>query len=206
MISVYIVDDHQLVIEGITSLLQKETGIKVIGHSISAADCLHYLTAHTTDVVLMDIGLPDVNGIDLCKLVKTKYPGIQVLALSTHNQASYITNMMDNGASGYLLKNAGKQEILEAIQTVIKGNTYFSFEAGRMYKAAQEKQKEVPGLTKREREILKLIATGCTNTAISQQLFISIDTVDTHRKNLYSKLGVKNTALLIKYATEHNLL
>ncbi len=206
MISVYIVDDHQLVIEGISSLLQKETGIKVAGHGITATDCLQYLTAHTTDIILMDIGLPDMNGIDLCKQVKTKYPGIHVLALSTHNQATYITNMMDNGASGYLLKNAGKQEILEAIQTVIKGNIYFSFEAGRMYKAAQEKQKEVPGLTKREREILKLIAAGCTNTEISQQLYISIDTVDTHRKNLYSKLGVKNTALLIRYATEHNLL
>lgn len=206
MISVYIVDDHQLVIEGITSLLHKEKDIKVVSNGLNAAACIDFLKQNIADIILMDIGLPDMSGIDLCKMVKKNYPGIHVLALSTYSQASYIANMIDSGASGYLLKNAGKQEILEAIQTVIKGNTYFSFEAGRVYKAAQEKQKDLPGLTKREREILKLIAAGCTNVEIGQQLFISIDTVDSHRKNLYSKLGVKNTALLIKHATEHNLL
>lgn len=206
MIAVYIVDDHQLVIEGISSLLLKEKEIKVVSHGLNAAACLDYLKSNTADIILMDIGLPDMNGIDLCKMIKKNYPGIHVLALSTYSQASYIANMMDSGASGYLLKNAGKQEILEAIQTVIKGNSYFSFEAGRIYKAALEKQKESPGLTKREREILKLIASGCTNLEIGQQLFISIDTVDSHRKNLYSKLGVKNTALLIKHAIDHDLL
>jgi DNA-binding NarL/FixJ family response regulator len=206
MISVYIVDDHQLVIEGITSLLLKEKGIKVVSHGFNAVDCLEFLKNNNTDIILMDIGLPDMNGIDLCKIIKKDFPGIYIIALSTYNQASYIANMMDSGASGYLLKNAGKQEILEAIESVMKGNTYFSFEAGRVYKAAQEKQKELPGLTKREREILKLVAAGCTNIDIGQQLFISIDTVDSHRKNLYSKLGVKNTALLIRYAIDHDLL
>lgn len=113
---------------------------------------------------------------------------------------------MENGASGYLLKNADKNEILEAIATVQKGEMFFSFEAGRTYKATTEKKANLPVLSKREKEILKLIAEGFTNLEISKQLFISIDTVDTHRKNLYTKLNVKNTALLIRYAIEHSFI
>jgi DNA-binding NarL/FixJ family response regulator len=168
--------------------------------------CIDFFKTNTADVILMDINLPDMNGMDLCKLIKTNYSGISVIALSTLNQGSYITQIIENGASGYLLKNADKEEIIEAILTVEKGNTYFSFEAGRIYKATTEKKTGSPVLSKREKEILKLIAEGHTNIEISKQLFISVDTVDTHRKNLYTKLSVKNTALLIRQAIENNYL
>ena len=206
MISVYIVDDHQLVIEGIASFLQKEKHITVAGYATTAMACIDFFKTKTADVILMDINLPDMSGLDLCKLIKLNYPGIAIIALSTLSQGSYITQVIENGASGYLLKNADKEEILAAITTVQSGKTFFSFEAGKIYKATTEKRTGLPVLSKREKEILKLIAEGFTNLEISKQLFISIDTVDTHRKNLYTKLNVKNTALLIRYAIEHNYI
>ncbi len=206
MITVFIVDDHQLVIEGLSSLLEKVPDIKLVGTSNNALECLAFFTSHTADVILMDISLPDKSGIELCKAIKTTYPGIQIIALSTFSQGSYIKQMIDNGASGYLLKNADKQEIIEAIETVEKGKTYFSFEAGKIYKSTIEKQSTQPIISKREKEILQLISDGLTNGEISKQLFISIDTVDTHRKNLYFKLEVKNTAQLIRKAIENNYL
>lgn len=206
MIKVYIVDDHAVVIEGIYSLLQAEKDLEMVGYASNAYNCLQYFTNHTADVILMDISLPDMNGVDLCKLIKKRYPGIMVLALSTFNQGSYIRKMMESGASGYLLKNAGKQEIIEAIKLVIKGKTYLSFDAGQSLKSDTQQQNAIPPLTKREKEVLAYIAEGLTNVQIAEKLFISIDTVDTHRKNLHTKLNVKNTAMLIRFAVENNLL
>lgn len=206
MITLYIVDDHAVVIEGIYSLLQKEKEIDIAGYASNAANCLEYLTARTADVILMDISLPDMNGVDLCKIIKQKYPGIMVLALSTFNQGTYIRKMMENGASGYLLKNAAKEEIIEAIKMVTKGKTYLSFDAANTLKSAEQRLQTIPPLTKREKEVLQHIAQGLTNLQIAEKLFISIDTVDSHRKNLHSKLNVNNTALLVRFAIENDLL
>ena len=205
MISVYIVDDHKLVIEGIVSFLQKEKNIKVAGFATTALDCINFFKTRTADVILMDINLPDMNGMDLCKLIKTNYPGIAVIALSTLNQGSYITQIIENGASGYLLKNAGKQELINAIHLVAKGGNYLSHDASQNLKQETQKQKSFPRLTKREKEVLALIVAGMTNAQIGQQLFISPDTVDSHRKNLHLKLNVNNTAMLVKFAIENNL-
>lgn len=206
MISVYIVDDHAVVVEGIYSLLQNQKGIEMSGYANNAANCLEFFVTHTTDVILMDISLPDMNGVDLCRMIKKNYPGIMVLALSTFNQGTYIRKMMESGASGYLLKNAGRQEIVEAIQEAAKGKTYFSFDAGQALKLASEQQSTIPPLTKREKEVLTHIAEGLTNPEIAEKLYISIDTVDSHRKNIHSKLNVKNTAMLVRLAVENNLL
>lgn len=206
MIRVYIVDDHAVVIEGIYSLLQKESDIDMAGYATNAANCLQYFTTQTADVILMDISLPDMNGVDLCKLIKKNYPGIMVLALSTFNQGTYIRKMMESGASGYLLKNAAKQEIIEAIKTVVKGKTYLSFDAGQALRSDTAIQNTIPPLTKREKEVLAHIAEGLTTAEIAGKLFISIDTVESHRKNLHAKLNVKNTAMLVRFAVENNLL
>jgi DNA-binding NarL/FixJ family response regulator len=206
MIKVYIVEDHSVVIEGIYSLLQNEKGIEVCGYAINAQNCIDYFVNHIADVILMDIGLPDMSGIDLCAIIKKKYPGIMVIALSTFNQGTYIKKMMEAGASGYLLKNTSKHEMLEAIQTVTKGKTYLSFEVGKELQLSKEENDNIPLLTKREKEILILIAEGLTNQQIKEKLFISIDTVDSHRKNLHTKLNVKNTAMLIRYAIERKLV
>jgi len=206
MKKVYIVDDHTVVIEGIYSLLQKEKDIEMIGHANNAANCLDYFLTHTADVILMDISLPDMNGVDLCKIIKQQYPGIMVLALSTFNQGTYIRKMMENGASGYLLKNAAKAEIIEAIKIVTKGETYLSFDAGQALRSDEQRLNTIPPLTKREKEVLLHIAEGLTNVQIAEKLFISIDTVDSHRKNLHSKLNVNNTAMLVRFAMENDLL
>jgi DNA-binding NarL/FixJ family response regulator len=154
----------------------------------------------------MDINLPDLDGIELCKIMTQNHPKTKVLALSTFDQGTYIKKMMESGAHGYLLKKSSKQEIIEAIKTVNSGETYLCFDAGRAFKQANENQNNLPHLTKREKEVLQNISEGLTNLQISEKLFISIDTVDSHRKNLYSKLNVKNTAMLLKYALENNLL
>jgi DNA-binding NarL/FixJ family response regulator len=200
---VFIVDDHYIVIEGIRSLLEREKDIEWMGHAMNAASCLGFLQRQQPDVILMDINMPDMSGIDLCKQVKEKYPSVFIIGLSTFNQQSFIQKMMDNGASGYVLKNATSDELLEAINTVCRGKIYMSFEVS-------ETIKNNPGahivLTRREKEVLKLIAEGMTNNEIAQNLFISASTIDTHRKNLLEKFDAKNTALLIRMATQMQII
>ena len=123
MTKVFIVDDHYMVIEGIRSLLQNEKNIEWMGHATNAASCLAFLKQQQPDVILMDINIPDKSGIELCKEVKEKYPSVFIIGLSTFNQQSFIQKMMDNGASGYVLKNATQEELMEGIETVMKGKT-----------------------------------------------------------------------------------
>ena len=204
-IRVFIVDDHPLVQEGIRSLLLQERDIDLCGYAMTAASCLGFFVNNTADVILMDIELPDMNGIDLCREIKTKYPGIMVLGLSTFSQGTYITKMMENGASGYVLKNSDRKELMEAIRLVNKGKTYLSFDAGQALRKTSAVA-QVPVITRREKEILAMIAEGFTNPEIAEKLFVSPSTVDSHRKNLLAKLNVKNTASLVKFAMDHHLI
>ena len=200
---VFIVDDHYMVIEGIRSLLQNEKNVEWAGHATNAASCFAFLQQQQPDVILMDINLPDKSGIDLCKEVKEKYPSVFIIGLSTFNQQSFIQKMMDNGASGYVLKNATQEELMEAIEAVAKGKIYLSNEASQTLRR-NESTNIV--LTRREKEVLELIAEGMTNNVIAQKLFISPSTVDTHRKNLLAKLDAKNTASLIRMASQLQLI
>ncbi|HTF31121.1 MAG TPA: response regulator transcription factor [Flavitalea sp.] len=204
-IKVFIVDDHYMVIEGIRSILQNETAIEWMGHATNAASCLAFIKQQTPDVLLMDINLPDTSGIDLCKEVKEKYPVIHILGLSTFNQQSFIEKMLANGASGYVIKNATQNELMEAIQTVVKGKQYLSFDAGLAMRKP-DTENNIPIITRREKEILGLIAEGLTNNEIAQQLFISITTVETHRKNILAKFKARNIASLIKMAMQMRMI
>ncbi len=206
MIRVYIVEDHNVVVEGLRALLQSEADISIVGSAGTAAECLEFFASHTADVLLMDINLPDMSGVDLCQLIKSRYKNVMVLGLSTFSQGIYMKKLMENNASGYLLKNITRQELIDGIRTANSGGVYFSFEAGKIYKNTLEKSSQQPVLTKREKEIVKLVAEGLTNAQISKQLFISVDTVDTHRKNLYTKLNINNTAMLIRYAIDNGLI
>lgn len=201
---IFIVDDHFMVIEGIRSLLENEKEIEWMGHASSAASCMAFLVTHKPDVILMDINLPDKSGIDLCKGVKSLYPSIFILALSTFNQASYVQAMMEYGASGYLLKNASQQEIMQGIHEAMKGKTYMSLEVAQELRKSEDLK--MPVISKREKEVLVLIAEGLTNNEIAERLFVSSNTVDTHRKNLLLKLQAKNTAALVKTAVQWKLL
>lgn len=192
-----------MVIEGIRSLLQQEQGVEWMGHAMNADSCLAFLKQQQPDVILMDISLPDKSGIDLCKEVKEKYPSIFIIGLSTFNQQSFIQKIMDNGASGYVLKNATRDELMEAIQSVVKGKIYLSDEVSQTLRNTGS---ENIILTRREKEVLELIADGMTNNEIAQKLFIGVTTVDTHRKNLLAKFDAKNTASLIRTATQLQMI
>lgn len=203
-IKVFITDDHYMVVEGIRSILQLEKNIEWLGHAMTADSCMAFLHSQQPDVLLLDINLPDKSGIDLCKEIKTKYPDIQILGLSSFNQQSYIQKMMQNGASGYVLKNASIEEIVKAIEAAMNGEIFLSDQAS--IAIDENKNALIPVITRREKEVLMLIAKGLTNKEIADKLFISTTTVDTHRKNLLAKFQVKNTASLISLATQNELL
>lgn len=197
---IFIVDDHYMIIEGIKSMLVNEPGIEWLGHASSAATCMAFLRVHSPDVILMDINLPDKSGLELCKEVMQLYPGIKIIGLSTFNQLSFISRMLENGAYGYLLKNASRYEIMQAIETVMQRKQYLSIEASEMVKKNQGDDR--PLLTRREIEVLQLIAEGLTNAEMAEKLFVSVTTIDTHRKNLLAKFNAKNTAALVWAAAQ----
>jgi DNA-binding NarL/FixJ family response regulator len=200
MIKIFIVDDHYMVVEGIQTLLANEKDIEFIGSASTAESCRAFLKQKQPDVLLMDISLPDGNGIQLCKEVRQTYPNVYVLGLSTFNQESFISKMLDNGASGYILKNATQKELREAVIAVSNGKTYIAFEAAKTLRLAKSQQAGDIIIGRREKEVLELLADGLTNHEIADKLEISINTVDTYRRSLLSKLNAKNTPELIKLA------
>ena len=203
-IKLFIVDDHFMVIEGIHSLLQNEKHIDWMGHAGNADSCLAFLKQQLPDIILMDISMPGLSGIELCKLVREQYPSVFIIGLSTFNQQSFIQKMMDNGASGYVLKNATQEELMEAIETVASGKIYLSDEVASVLR--KDNNEGMPLITRREKEVLDLIAEGMTNNEIAKQLFIGITTVDTHRKNLLTKFNAKNTASLVRIAAHLKII
>lgn len=206
-IYVLIVDDHPVVVEGLRSLLGQLPSIEVAGSAANAFEAMALLKGHVVDIVLLDINLPDVSGIDLCKKIKKEFPAIKILGISTFADRSYISRMIANGAAGYLIKSATAEEIAEAIRTVLQGKIYLSLELDHIGRPSTALPAGgLPMLTKREKEVLQLISEGFTNGEIAAKLFISHLTVDSHRKNLLTKLGVANTAALIRLAVEQGLI
>jgi DNA-binding NarL/FixJ family response regulator len=151
----------------------------------------------------LDINLPDISGIDLCKQIRNKYPNQKILALTTYNERVFIQQMLDNGAFGYVLKNASSEEIMEGVDEVSKGNKFLCAESENLLKKTHENELMI---TRRESSVLKLLAEGFTNLEIAEKLFISPLTADSHRKNLIVKLQARNTASLIKIASDKGLI
>jgi DNA-binding NarL/FixJ family response regulator len=205
MITVFIIDDHQMIIEGIHSLLLNEKDIEWMGSAKLPAELMNILKTRQPDVLLMDINLPEKSGLDLCKEVKTQYPEINIVGLSTSFQASVIRKMRENGAAGYLLKDASKQEIVTALHEVSQGREYVSFSVAQVLKQKTPAD-QLPVLTKREKEVLELIADGLTNQEIATRLFLNCTTVDSHRKNMLTKFNAKNTAALVRIAVSNHLI
>lgn len=212
MIKIMVADDHRVFREGIVSILEHNDEIEVVAQARDGKEVLEKLPESTPDLILMDISMGTAGGIETTRLVRESYPHVRILVLSMHSESSYIVKMLEAGASGYLLKDAGSQELINAIKAVAEGHTYFSSQVsatlvGQLLDKSRKPadRKEGIPLTKREKEILKLIAEEYSNPEIAEKLFISIRTVDTHRRNLLEKLGVKNTAGLVKYAIKHGL-
>jgi DNA-binding NarL/FixJ family response regulator len=209
MINVVILDDHLMVLEGLQSMLNSQQNIVVTNTFSRGIDLLTFLKTETPSIILLDINLPDSNGIDLCKTITNLYPQINIIGLSNFSDTGFIKNMIRNGAKGYLLKNTTKDELIKAIKAVNYGKTYLPIilkEKLLNESFGVQSSTFIPKLTRRENEILTCIAEELTNTEIAKQLFISTKTVESHRKNLHQKFGVRNTAGLIKEAFTKGIL
>ena len=204
-INVLVVDDHPMVLEGMRSMLLQFGFVNLTGLAANAWEAIDLIKKQAPDIILTDINMPEVSGIEMAEKIRKEFPGIKLIAMSTFKERSYISQMIQNGAVGYLLKSASREEIEEALLSVYEGKFYMSQHL-HLADAEKKEVKKMPVLTSREKEILSLIADGCTNPQIAEKLTISLYTVDTHRKNLLMKFDVNNTALLIKIAAKGNLL
>ena len=215
MIRVFLVDDHPIVRDGIRSLLEREPTVQIVGTAGNGQELLHQLPHTPTDLVLVDINMPVMDGYATTLHLREEYPDVRILALSMLVEDLYIGRMLDAGASGYLLKSASKDEILHAIRQVMDGKPFLCSEVGlaMLNKVLQWHNSEPAAmpqktqlLSKREMEVLQLIAEGLTNAEIADQLFTSKRTVETHRQNILEKTQAKNTAALVKLALADGLI
>jgi two-component system, NarL family, nitrate/nitrite response regulator NarL len=211
MIRVIIADDHQMFIDGIKSLLVNEKGIKVVGQALNGKEVIALLEKEPADIVLLDVNMPEMDGIEATKLIRQRFPTVKILMLTMYNNHEFVFGLMNAGASGYILKNTGRTELLDAIKSVNEGKTFYSKEVTETIlqnfsKKPAEQRAEAAHLTEREKDVLKLIAQEYNTQEIAAELFISTNTVETHRKNLLSKLQAKNIAGLVKFAIQTGLV
>jgi len=210
MIKIAITEDHTIVIEGIKTLLRTDKEI-VLNQSFNTIKETIDGLDETTDVLLLDINLPDGNGITACKTLLKKFPELKIIALTNFEESSFIKQIIKNGAMGYLLKNTDKSELAMAIKTVLNGERFLPPKIQDMLlneslgKTANSAF-FIPKLTSREKEILDLIIKEFTTEEIAEKIFVSVKTVESHRSNLIQKLGVKNTAGLVRVAFEKGLV
>lgn len=212
-IKVLIIDDHQLMIDGVKSILEGEEDVLFAGGAVNMEEGLAFLDSRQVDVILADINLPGRSGIEVAREVKQNYPGVKVIALTMHEDMEMVRKMVEAGASGFLLKRANMNDVLDAIRTVAKGGKYLDREVQAMMmenignpEPTGSQPTEEANLTRRELEILSLVAKEYTNEQIAEKLFISERTVETHRRNIFSKTKTKSVIGLIKYAIRNGLI
>ena len=209
-LTLYIVDDHKVLVDGLSMLLSGESFIRIAGKTTNPLLAFEEIKQLKPDIVLSDIQMPEMNGIELAKNIKRVLPDTKIIALSMFGDAVHINDMVKAGASGYLLKNSDKSDVIEAIKAVMAGKNYFSEqvkgELERAMKAEPGSDAGKPHITSREKEIIQLIAKECSNAQIADKLFISERTVETHRKNIFRKTNTKSVVGLLKFAMESNLL
>jgi DNA-binding NarL/FixJ family response regulator len=209
MIKVAITDDHPVVIDGLRAMLETEAGFEIVACYRNAGETEMYIGDSHPDVLLLDINLPDKDGVQLCTELKKQWPAIRIIALTTFNQAAIVKNIMAKGADGYIVKSSNKAELIKALTTVVGGDEYLHPEILKVLLADTLHHRTSPGfipkLTRREKEILKMIIDEMTTHEIADQLCLSPKTVESHRLNLIQKLGVRNTAGLVKIAIEKGL-
>jgi two-component system, NarL family, nitrate/nitrite response regulator NarL len=206
-IKIIIADDHTLFISGLQSLLNEVPEVEIIDVANSGKELLDLLQKKKTDMVLLDINMPQMNGLEAARYIKQSYPAIKLIILSTYNEDHLIEKAKQLGVNGYLLKNSSKDELLQTINLVMDNHTCFPYQQPKDPDAFGKEDSFLKqfDLTKREREIIQLLKTGYTNQQIADKLYLSVYTVETHRKNIMHKLNFNNAASLLKYIYEHNL-
>lgn len=211
-IRIAIADDHQLIIDGLKSLLLSDEGLDILAEANDGIELMQRLELTAVDIALVDINMPRMNGLEVMAAIRKKHPSVRVIILSMHNERAIVQRLIDMGASGYVLKNADKAELVEAIRQVAAGQRYFSGDVTLNLLNSNRNgnntisKNDIPELTQREAEILRLVAEGLSNKEISQRLFISHRTVDTHRTNIMRKAEVSNVAGLIRFAIRNGFL
>ena len=200
---VVIVDDHKMVAEGFEHLLEESGAVHVTGKAYSASGCWRLLERELPDVLLLDVSLPDGNGIDMCPQLKAKYPALKILMLTSYSEMTIIMRALEEGASVYILKNAMTEEIIEGIRVVLAGERFLCEEVDLLMR---KRDKHIIRLTRREQELLRLIVAGLSNSEISDKRCLGYETIKSYRKNLIFKLNVHNTAALVKIAIEQKLV
>ncbi len=203
MINVHIVDDHKILVEGLQKLVDNSGFSQTTAVSYSGEDCLWKLSFGQPHVILLDINLPDWSGIDLCKIIKERYPHVKIIALTSYKEYAVVRQVLENGASGYVIKNAMPEEIILGIQTVADNGTFLCEEVDLLMNKSSMEQ---IWLTPREKVLLKHIVNGYTNPEIAEQMFLAVDTINNYRKKLLCKLNARNTAVLVRIALEQKLV
>jgi two-component system nitrate/nitrite response regulator NarL len=210
MITILIIDDHPLVTDGIKTMLQHEQYLQVSGTAKTAKEALAFLAHQQVDIILLDISLPDMDGLKLCELIRKHNKTAKIIGVTSANDAGIITQLLHRGGNGYLLKNMERDELIHAINSVLDGHVYVSKEANEKvlqhYQSLDTALGQMPVLTRREKEIIELLSDGLTSPQIANKLFLSVYTIETHRKNLLQKFNVSSTLLLLKVAREYKLL
>ena len=209
-IAILLADDHEIIRNGLRSLIEKEGGLKVIGEAENGRTAIHLARELKPDVVVMDIGMPDLNGIEATRQITSEVPGVKVLALSMHTDKRFVTGMLKAGASGYMLKDGAFEELIHAIRLVASNRIYLSPGIGSVLvddlrHPSQDKGPALPLLTAKEREVLQLVAEGKSTKEIASQLNVSVKTAETHRQHIMEKLGIHSVAELTKYAVREGL-
>lgn len=204
---VLLADDHQLVLDGLALIIDGATDFEVVGQVSNGADAIDFVHQAAVDVILMDINMPEVNGIEATKIIKKSQPMIKILGLSMLDEIQVIKNFRKSGGDGFMLKNSGKEDILLALTNIVNGKAHYDPHILEQLMSPDLKvSPAMPSLSRREREILALIVQEHTTKEIAEKLFISFGTVETHRRNMINKLGVRNTAGLVRVAMEYGLL
>jgi len=196
--------------DGVKSVLNDEENIDIIGEVGASEDLFELLKLQKPDLIITDISLPGISGIEIAKYISENYPEIKILILSMHSNEEFITKALSVGANGYLPKDTSMNELLDAINTIYKGENYFNKDiSNTILKSIINKSKDVKGndkcLTKREKEVIALVVEGLSNKEIAEKLFISVRTVDSHKNNIMQKLNLKSSVELVKYAIKNNL-
>lgn len=206
IIKIFIVDDHQMVIDGIRSLIECQPQFSIIGESTEPLSVIALLSEIQPDILIMDVGMPRMSGVELSRAVKHKFPAIRILALSMFGDTHIIAEMIDAGISGYILKNSGKRELIEALTKIADGQNYFGQDITLQLMKSFKRSQEDIKLTDREVEIIRMIEKDMTTKDIADTLFISERTVETHRKNILHKTNTQTVVGLLKYAYERKII
>lgn len=204
-LNILIADDHKLFLEGLKLIFSDKKNWKIIAEANKGSEVLEAFEKHQIDLAILDVNMPKPNGIELSKHIVSNYPNCKVLILTMYGDEQFINELFKIGVHAYVLKNAGKVELISAIYSVLQGQRYISKELNHPNESDESFVKSLT-LTQREKEIVALLAKEKSSQEIAEILFISVYTVNTHRKNIMSKLGVRNTAGLMKFALENNLL